>query len=395
MTLHTRALPALTMAALLVLAACGPGTSPGTGSAPAARPTTVAAKPGDVPAAGPAAAAPAVPIAGPFEGEAKSLTGAGSTFAAPLYQKWFDRYNKLTGVQINYQPIGSGGGIQGLQNQTLDFGATDAPMTDEQLAAAKGGPILHVPTALGGVVLTYNIPNYDGTMKLTGDTIAGIFLGDISKWNDPKLVADNPELANVDQDIVTVHRSDGSGTTFAFTDYLSKASPAWKSQVGNGTSVNWPGGLGGSGNPGVAGEVKQNPYSIGYVELIYAAQNNLPYGSVKNQAGAFVQPSLDSVTAALSNSVANIPPDLRFSIANAPGADSYPISTATWILAYQNMADRAKGLALTRVLWWGIHEGQQDNVALQYATVPPEITAQSEAFIKTISVNGTPVFPGT
>jgi phosphate transport system substrate-binding protein len=340
------------------------------------------------------AAAPAISISGPFPGEAHSLNGAGSTFAAPLYQKWFDEYAKLTNVQVNYQPIGSGGGIQGIQNQTIDFGATDAPMSDDQLAAAKGGPIFHIPTALGAIVPTYNIPGVSGKLKFTGDTLAGIYLGDISKWNDPKLVADNPDLANINEDIIVVHRSDGSGTTFGWTDYLSSVSPDWAQKVGKGTSVDWPVGLGGSGNPGVAGEVQQNPNSIGYVELIYAIQNNLGYGQVKNQAGQWIDASLESVTAAAANSSQNIPPDLRFSIVNAPGANSYPISTATWILAYKNMTDQAKATALTRMLWWGTHEGQQFTKDLAYATVPDALTRQSENFIEQINVNGTPAFPG-
>ena len=405
-------------------AACGPGTQPsansGTGAAapttaPAAKPTTAPAAASSTPAASavarpattgstspaaaaasPSAIAAAAPsITGPAPGEAKALTGAGSTFAAPLYQKWFDTYAGLTGVQINYQAIGSGGGIQGIQNQTLDFGATDAPMTDEQLAGAKGGPIVHIPTALGAIVPTYNIPELGSTkLKFTGDTLSGIYLGSIERWNDPKLVADNPSLANIDQDIVTVHRSDGSGTTFGFTDYLSSVSPEWQQQVGKGTSVNWPNGLGGSGNPGVAGEVQQNPYSIGYVELIYALQNNLGYGMIKNKAGNFIDASLDSVTAAAADSASNIPPDLRFSIVNAPGDNSYPISTATWILAYANMTDQAKALATTRMLWWATHDAQQYNKDLQYATVPDALTKVSETFIKQINVGGTSVFPG-
>jgi phosphate transport system substrate-binding protein len=335
-----------------------------------------------------------MPINGPYPGEVQSLNGAGGTFPAPLYQKWFDEYARNTGVQVNYQAIGSGGGIQGIQNQTIDFGASDAPMTDDQLSAARGGHLFHIPTALGAIVPTYNIPEVKGRLKFTGDTLAGIYLGDISKWNDPKLVADNPDLANVDQDIVVVHRSDGSGTTFGWTDYLSAVSPTWAQEVGKGTSVDWPVGLGGSGNPGVAGEVQQSPYSIGYVELIYALQNNLSYGSVKNQAGEFADPSLDSVTAAAANSAQNIPPDLRFSIVNAPGANSYPISTATWLLAYQHMTDQAKATALTRMLWWATHEGQQFNKDLAYATVPDALTRQSENFIKQITVNGQPAFPG-
>jgi phosphate transport system substrate-binding protein len=335
-----------------------------------------------------------VTIGGPFEGESKSLNGAGGTFPAPLYQKWFDEYAKGTGVQINYQAIGSGGGIKGLQDQTIDFGASDAPMTDDQIKGAKGGELFHIPTALGAIVPTYNVPDTSSQLQFTGDTLSAIYLGDIQKWNDPRLVADNPDLANVDQDIVVVHRSDGSGSTFGFTDYLSSVSPQWATQVGKNTSVDWPVGLGASGNPGVAGEVLQTPYAIGYVELIYALQNNLGFGVVQNSSGAWIQPSLASVTAAAASASSSIPPDLRFSIVNAPGADAYPISTATWLLAYREVGDRAKGLALTRMLWWATHEGQRFNNDLAYATVPIALTTRSEEFIREITAQGKPIFPG-
>ena len=372
------------MALLLFDAACGPGTQPSAPSGTGAQPTAAPAAP----------AGSAVSISGPFAGEARSLNAAGATFPAPLYQKWFDEYSKLTQVQVNYQPIGSGGGIKGIQDQTVDFGASDAPMTDDQLKDAKGGEIFHIPTALGAIVPTYNIPNVDAKLKFTPETIAGIFLGDIQKWNDPTLVADNPGLANVDQDIVVVHRSDGSGTTFGFTDYLSTVSPAWQQNIGKGTSVDWPVGLGGSGNPGVAGEVQQNPYSIGYVELIYAIENNLGYGMVKNRAGKFIDPSLDSVIAAASAAAQSLPADLRFSIVDAPGDASYPICTATWVLVYKNETDLAKALALTRLLWWATHDAQRFNKDLAYASVPDAITRQSEGFIRQITVEGKPVFPG-
>jgi phosphate transport system substrate-binding protein len=411
-----RALGSFAAMSLVALVACGPGRQPGTAggasagaamstsgasaATPTAAPSSVnaAASPAagaasPVAAASPAAPAPSASISGPFQGEARSLNGAGATFPAPLYQKWFDEYSKLTQVQVNYQPIGSGGGIKGLQDQTVDFGASDAPMTEEQLAASKGD-VVHIPTALGAIVPTYNVPGVSGRLKFTADTLGGIFLGDIQKWNDAKLVADNPDLANVNQEIIVVHRSDGSGTTFGFTDYLSAANRDWAQKVGKGTSVNWPVGLGGSGNPGVAGEVQQNPYSIGYVELIYAVQNNLGYGDVKNKAGSFVEPSLQSVTAAAAASAQSIPPDLRFSIVDAPGETSYPISTATWLLAYKNQTDQAKATALTRMLWWATHEGQRFNPDLAYATVPSEITARSEAFIQQIVVEGKPAFPG-
>jgi phosphate transport system substrate-binding protein len=409
---------------LLVAAACSSGAQPAPTTAPAAptatsasaaapkpaaSPSASAAAAASSPAASPSAAAAAKPAAspsavaaarptvavnGPVPDEAKALNGAGATFPAPLYQKWFDEYAKLTQVQVNYQAIGSGGGIKGIQDQTIDFGASDAPMTDEQLAGAKGGPIFHIPSALGAIVATYNVPEVKTRLKFTGATLAGIYLGDIQKWNDPKLVADNPDLAQVNQDIVTVHRSDGSGTTFGFTDYLSNVSPDWQTKVGKGTSVNWPGsGLGGSGNPGVAGEVQQNPYAIGYVELIYAFQNKLAYGAVKNKDGQWVEPSLDSVTAAASASLQTIPEDLRFSIVNAPGAMSYPISTATWLLAYKNQTDQAKTLAMVRLLWWATHDAQKYNNDLQYAVVPDALTAKSEQFIRQINVGGKPVLP--
>jgi len=337
--------------------------------------------------------APGMAITGPVANEAKALNGAGATFPAPLYAKWFDEYAKLTQVQVNYQAIGSGGGIKGIQDQTVDFGASDAPMTDEQLAGAKGGPIFHIPTALGAIVLSYNIPNVKTKLKFSGANIAGIFLGDISKWNDPKLVADNPDLASVNQDIITVHRSDGSGTTFGFTDYLSSVSPDWQSKVGKATSVNWPVGLGGSGNPGVAGEIQQNPYSLGYVELIYALGNKIDYGMVKNKAGQWIDPSLDSVTAAAAAALTSIPADLRFSIVDASGDTSYSIATATWLLAYQNQTEQPKALALARLLWWTTHEAQPLNKDLQYAVVPAGLTAKSEQFIHQIAVNGKPVLP--
>jgi phosphate transport system substrate-binding protein len=418
MNISNRArLSGATLATLLVLTACGPGTQPSAAptSAPAAagNPTvapttapapptaaapTAVAKPTTVPGAtqstAAGTAAPSVSISGPFQGEARSLNAAGATFPAPLYQKWFDEYAKLTQVQVNYQAIGSGGGIKGIQDQTIDFGASDAPMTDDQLKDARGGEIFHIPTALGAIVPTYNLPNQKTKLKFTGETLAGIFLGDIQKWNDPKLIADNPDLADINEDIVVVHRSDGSGTTFGFTDYLSTVSPSWLQKVGRGTSVDWPVGLGGSGNPGVAGEVQQNPYSIGYVELIYAIQNNLGYGMVKNKAGKFIDPSLDSVTAAAASASQSIPPDLRFSIVDAPGDLSYPISTATWLLAYKNEPDQSKAVAISRLLWWATHDGQKFNKDLAYATVPDPITQKSEEFIRQISVEGNPVFPG-
>lgn len=377
------------------------GSKPTTAAAPAAQPA--ATKPAE--AAKPTGAAKAPDtvqpsgegvglIAGPFEGEAKALNGAGATFPAALYSKWFDEYFKLTGVKVNYQSIGSGGGIKSIQDGTVDFGATDGPMTDEQLKAAKGGNVLHIPAALGAVVPTYNIPGVEATLKFTPETLAGIFLGDITRWNDAKLVAENPDLARIDKDIVSVHRSDGSGTTYIWVDYLSTVSPAWKDKVGRGTSVNWPSGLGGKGNEGVAGEVKQNPYSVGYVELIYAVQNKLGVGLVKNKSGNFVEPKLDSVTAAAANVAQTIAPDLRASIVDAPGADAYPIAGFTWLLAYEKTEDPAKAVALTRLAWWATHDAQRFNADLSYAPVPREIVVKGEEMIRGISAGGKPAFPG-
>jgi phosphate transport system substrate-binding protein len=247
---------------------------------------------------------------------------------------------------------------------------------------------------LGAVVMTYNVPEAKTALKFTGDTIAGIYLGDIKKWNDSKLVADNPALANVNQDIIVVHRSDGSGTTYAFTDYLSNVSSTWKSKVGTGTSVNWPTGLGGQGSQGVSGEVKQDPYSIGYVELIYAIQNKLGYGDVKNKAGKFVTPNLDGVTASAAAKADSVPEDLRVSIVNADGDTVYPISTFTWIIVYTKQTDKAKATAITRLLWWATHDGQKYSADLGYAPLPAAIVTKDEAKIKAISVDGSMALPG-
>lgn len=377
----------------LVLAACG--AEQGGGQRPAAQPAAGLA------ATAPSGAGANIPgsglITGPFAGEARNLTGAGATFPAALYSKWFNDYHRLTQVQVNYQSIGSGGGIKAISDMTADFGATDGPMTDEQLRAAKGGELFHVPTALGGVVATYNIPEIPATTKLrfSPDTLVGIFMGTIKKWNDAKIRADNPTVANLpDRDIVTIHRSDGSGTTYIFVDYLSSVSPVWKERIGVSTTVNWPVGLGGKGNEGVAGEVKQNPYSIGYVELIYAKQNRLGYAQIKNKAGQFVDADLETVTAAASGVAATIAPDLRASIVNADGARSYPISGFTWILAYKNMADEPKAVALTRMLWWATHDGQRFTGDLGYAPLPLEIIKKAEEQIRSISVAGKMAFPG-
>jgi phosphate transport system substrate-binding protein len=392
-------------AAAALLAACGGGTAPTATTAPkAAEPTKPAAAATTAPAAGATAAAKpgmaadmTTRITGPFDGEAQALTGAGATFPAALYSKWFNDYFNLTQVKVNYQSIGSGGGIKSIQDMTADFGATDGPMTDEQLKVAKGGPIFHVPMALGAVVPTFNLPEVQGKMlKFTGETLPGIYLGTITKWNDPKLVADNPDLASISQDIVVLRRSDGSGTSYIWTDYLASVSPDWKSKVGVATSVNWPVGIGGKGNEGVAGEVKQNPYSIGYVELIYAVQNKLGVGFVKNLAGNFVEPKLETVTAAAAGAAAEgkIPPDLRASIVNAPGPNAYPVSGFTWLLAYEQMKDLPKATALTRLMWWCMSDGQKATGELGYAPLPEAVVAQGQAMVKKITVDGKPAFPG-
>lgn len=299
-----------------------------------------------------------------------TINGAGATFPYPIYSKWFDEYARIDpSVRFNYQSIGSGGGQKQILAQTVDFGASDGPMSDENLAKAPG-KLLHIPTVAGAVVITYNLPA-SPTLTFDGETIADIFHGKIKKWNDPKIAALNSGTSLPDQEIVVVHRSDGSGTTYIFTDYLSKVSSEWKSKVGNNTSVNWPTGLGGKGNEGVAGQVKQTPGSLGYVELIYAIQNKMPYATVKNSAGEFVKPTLDSVTAALTT--ANIPDDFRFSMTNAPGKDAYPIAGATWLLVYEQQTDAAKGKKLVEFLKWAETKGEQMAKDLDYAPLPDNL----------------------
>jgi phosphate transport system substrate-binding protein len=300
------------------------------------------------------------------------INGAGATFPYPIYSKWFDEYAKVDpSVRFNYQSIGSGGGQKQILAQTVDFGASDGPMSDENLSKATG-KIFHIPTVAGAVVLTYNLSG-NLALKLDGETIAGIYLGKIKKWNDPKLVALNAGTNLPDQEIVLVHRSDGSGTTFIFTDYLSKVSPEWKSKVGNNTSVNWPAGIGGKGNEGVSGQVKQIPGAIGYVELIYAIQNKMPYAEVKNSAGQFIKPTIESVTAALAT--AEVPDDFRFSMTNASGKEAYPIAGATWLLVYQQQKDAAKGKKLVQFLKWAMNDGEKLAKDLDYAPLP-EIVQQ-------------------
>ena len=298
------------------------------------------------------------------------INGAGATFPYPIYSKWFDEYAKVDpSVRFNYQSIGSGGGQKQIMAQTVDFGASDGPMSDDNLAKAPG-KLLHIPTVAGADVVTYNLPG-NPTLKFDADTIAGVFLGQIKKWNDPKITALNPGVSLPDKEIVVVHRSDGSGTTYIWTDYLSKISPEWKSKVGTNTSVNWPTGIGGKGNEGVAGQVKQTPGALGYVELIYAIQNKMPYADVKNAAGEFIKATLESITAALAT--AEIPDDFRFSMTNAPGKDAYPICGATWLLVYEQQKDPAKGKKLVEFLKWMVTKGEGMAKSLDYASLPENV----------------------
>jgi phosphate transport system substrate-binding protein len=331
---------------------------------------------------------------GPKAGNApaQALTGAGATFPNPIYSKWFDAYAKKTGVQINYQSIGSGGGIRQFTEGTVDFGATDGPMTAEQMNAVQG-KVLHLPTVMGAVVLTYNLPGLGSApLKLDGPTVADIFLGKITKWNDRRISALNSGAKLPNEDIIVVHRSDGSGTSFIFTDYLSKVSAEWKEKVGNAQSVNWPTGLGGRGNEGVTGQVKQSEGALGYVELIYAISNKLPYAHIKNAGGTFVQPSLASVTAAAASAKFEKNTDFRVSITNAPGADSYPISSFTWLLVQPDMKDAGKAKALKAFLeWMTTDEAQQMAAGLQYAPLPKPVVALVQERVKTLKGAGKPI----
>jgi phosphate transport system substrate-binding protein len=312
-----------------------------------------------------------------------TLNGAGATFPYPMYSKWFSEYNKLhSDIQFNYQSIGSGGGIRQVLAGTVDFGATDGPMTDEQLSQAKT-KILHIPTVLGADVPAYNIPGVTEELKFTPELLANIFLGKITSWNDAALAKANPGVNLPNQPIIVIHRSDGSGTTYIFTDYLSKVSPDWKNQVGKGTSVKWPVGLGGKGNEGVAGMIRQMQGSIGYVELIYAVNNKIAYGSVKNAGGQFVKASLDSVTAAAA-SVKSMPADFRVSITNAPGKDAYPIASFTWLLIPTPSKNPAKGKIIADFLNWMVDDGQKMTADLAYAPLPESVVAKVKETAKQV-----------
>ncbi|MGA9725729.1 MAG: phosphate ABC transporter substrate-binding protein PstS [Candidatus Binatus sp.] len=314
------------------------------------------------------------------------INGAGATFPYPIYSKWFDVYAKENpGIKFNYQSIGSGGGIRMLSNRTVDVGASDAPLTDQQLADAPG-KILHFPSVMGAVVIAYNLPGFTGTLRLSGPLVADIFSGKVTKWDDDQIKALNPGAAIPSQDIVVCHRSDGSGTSYIFTDYLSKVSPAWATDPGKGTAVKWPAGLGGKGNEGVTALVQQTPGAIGYIELIYALNNKIPFAQLQNKAGNWVDASLAGVTAAAASSAGNMAPDFRVSITNAPGPDAYPISSFTWLLVYQKQSNKDVGDQIKKFLSWALTEGQTEAPELKYAPLPAAVVQKETAQIQQIQV---------
>jgi phosphate transport system substrate-binding protein len=339
------------------------------------------------------ALAAALALAAPAAAQVQ-LNGAGATFPNIIYQDWILAYNQShPDVKLNYQSIGSGGGIRQFSDGTVDFGGTDAPMGDSAIAAIQGN-VLHVPTVLGAIVITYNLPGVTQQLKFTPEVIAGIFLGTITKWNDTRLASVNPGVSLPATDIVVVHRSDGSGTTFGFTDYLTKVSPDWAHKVGKGPSVNWPVGLGGKGNEGVAATVGQTPGSVGYVELGYATANKMAYGQVRNSSGKFVAPTLESVTAAAAGALAKMGPatDFRVSLTNPEGADAYPIATMTWLLLHKTYSDAAKAKALVQFVWWAETDGQAKAPRLGYAQLPTQLRPWIEARLRSITAGGQPVW---
>jgi phosphate transport system substrate-binding protein len=379
----------LSAAAALVFAACGGGGTSDkdkTATAAAGQPTKAATSAATKPAGtAPSGGAINIPSDVGKDDNAR-LTGAGATFPNPLYTRWFSDYKSgvASRVEVNYQAIGSGGGIKQITEKTVDFGASDAPMTDEEMAKAKG--IQHIPTTLGAVVITYNVDGLGAPLKLDGDTIARIYLGTITKWNDPAIAGQNSGVTLPGADIVVVHRSDGSGTSFVFTDYLSKVSSDWNDKVGTSKNPQWPEGLGGQGNDGVTQQVKQNKNSIGYVELVYAKTNNLPAAQVKNKAGEYVTPTPDSTSLAASG--VSIPGDYRASIVDAATKGAYPISSFTYILLYRDQTDASKGKALVDLLWWSVHDGQKTTTELGYAPLPKEIVAMAEKTLTTDITSG-------
>lgn len=332
----------------------------------------------------------AVPALAPSP--AVSLNGAGATFPYPLYSKFFNEYNKITGVKVNYQPIGSGGGITQITEGTVDFAGSDGIMSAEQQARAESahGPILHIPMTSGAVAVIYNLAGVgSGQLKLTGDVLADIYLKKITKWSDPGITALNPDLKLPDAAIAVVHRSDGSGTTYIFTNYLSKVSPDWSTQVGNATSVKWPGDIGAEKNAGVAAQVQQLPGSIGYVELAYATQSKLPWAKMKNVAGSYIEPALESTTRAAEG--VTLPDDMKIMLTNSANPDAYPIAGFTWILAYLNQTDKAKGETLVKMLWWAIHDAQQYTASLDYAPLSSTAVTKAENEILSIKYQGQPL----
>ena len=331
--------------------------------------------------------AAALAVSGAVLADKLLINGAGATFPFPLYSKWFSQYNKLhPDIQINYQSIGSGGGIKQITEKTVDFGASDAPLSDEQLQKASG--VQHIPTVMGAVVIVWNLPGVQ-QLRIAPETLAAIYLGKVTKWNDAALKNDNPTAKLPDTAITVAHRSDGSGTTNIFTDYLSKVSPDWKSGPGKGTSVNWPAGLGGKGNEGVTGLVKQTEGAVGYVELAYANQNKLPTAELKSHDGQWVKASLESVSAAAAK--AAIPEDYRVSITDQPGDGAHPTAAFTYLLVYRDQQDAAKGSALLNFIWWAVHDGQKEAAALDYAPLPKPVVEKVEQTLKRMTVNGKPV----
>ena len=336
------------------------------------------------------AAIVAAAVAGPAA--AQSLTGAGATFPYPIYSKWFDAYHEKTGIAINYQSIGSGAGIQQVKAGTVDFGASDAALSNDKLKELPR-KVVHFPTVGGAVALVYNLSGVPAGLKLTPQALAGIYLGKIASWNDPAIASVNPGVSLPAAPILAVHRSDGSGTTNIFTTYLSAISGSWKDLVGANTSVSWPSGVGGKGNEGVAGLVRQTPGAIGYVELAYAKQNKLPFAALKNRAGSFVLPSLESTTAAVTGSAALLAKDVRAPIVNAAGADAYPIAGLTYLLVYQDMKDAARAKALADFIRWAMHDGQAEAAPLDYASLPPTLVKVNEATLATLTANGHKLAP--
>ncbi len=380
---------ALLAGSALVLAACGGGTSDkDKTSTAAAKPTSGATS------AGTSTGSTGTIPANVGKDDEANLTGAGATFPNPLYTRWFSDYNKnvAPGVQVNYQAIGSGGGVKQITEKTVDFGASDAPLSDDELSKAPG--IQHIPTTLGSVVMTWNVDGVTTPLKLDGDTIARIYLGEITKWNDPAIAGQNAGVTLPDAEIVVVHRSDGSGTSYVFTDFLTKTSADWKDKVGTSKNPDWPLGLGGQGNDGVTQQVKQNKNAIGYVELVYAKTNNLPIGLVKNKSGSYIEPTTESTSLAAQG--VTLGADYRTSITDSPDPGAYPISSFTYILLYKNQTDATKGKALVDMLWWAIHDGQKTTTELYYAPLPPDVVTSVEKTLTTdITNNGQPLLQGS